>query len=82
MVVRNMPLGRLEELQSRVAFESRPAFTKGSLTVPSHDDPPQAITAEIHILRPAVGIGVCDPGIHGPNNPSAALAVRFRNVAS
>jgi hypothetical protein len=82
VVVRDMPLGRLEELHPRIAFESRPALTEGDLAVPRHNDLPQAMATEIHILRPAVGIGFGDPGIHVEKTPSAALAVRFRNVAS
>jgi hypothetical protein len=58
MVMSDMAFSRLEEVQSRIARELRPALAKGDLTVLLHNGVPRASATSVDVMRPAEGVGL------------------------
>jgi hypothetical protein len=57
MVMSDMAFRRLEEIQSRIACELRPALAKGDLTVLLRSGMPHATATFADVMRPAEGAG-------------------------
>jgi hypothetical protein len=68
MVMSDMAFSRLEEIQSSVARELRPALAKGHLTVLLHNGVPHTTATFADVMRPAEGVGLRDSGLHVGHN--------------
>jgi len=67
MTVSEMSLCRFEKLLLGAARELRPALTVSDPSVPfDRGHLPLFIAVQLHLSRPAEGVGRCSPGIHSP----------------
>jgi hypothetical protein len=81
MMVREMTLGRIEQLFLRIASELRPALTVGDPPVTIAGQVPARPTRHHRGLRPAENVCVSDPGFHAWQDHCRALSIRFQIVA-
>jgi hypothetical protein len=84
MMMSDVPLYRFEELFLRTACELRPAL--------AFRDPPMAFidrgysapvnTVQPHFACPTENAISCYPGVHGAQETTSTLSIRFQNVAA
>jgi hypothetical protein len=81
MMVREMTLGRIEQLFLRISRELRPALAIGNPPATISGQAPVRTARHHRGSRPAENVCVSDPGFHARQDHWRALSIRFQIVA-